>query len=607
MCGIVGFAAKQDDKLLQKQLGEIIHRGPDGEGIHTDQKFSIGMRRLAIIDPEDGWQPIWNEDKTVAIVFNGEIYNYQKLWKQLEQLGHKFSTDHSDTETVVHGYEEWGIDVVKRLRGMFAFIIYDLKRNRLFIARDRLGIKPLYYFNNSHGIFFASEIKALLKTGYISPKVNREVLSEYLRFRIHDHRPETFFSGILRLPPSHLMVVNSNRKIERLESYWKPEVNTSFKSTKKDSVYADELREIFEETMKLHLISDVPIAVSLSGGLDSTGVLSMTKKLRDDGQDLHTKGLLTFSAVYPGDPIDESRYIDEAIQYTGAEKHIVEPTVEGFWSEINDWIYTQEEPTISSAPYASYSVMREAHKYIKVILSGQGGDELFAGYIPYFASYFKTALPAGRGLRGLYELLRGADLYFPFFKRVLQAKLSRNNALSMGQFLEKGAFEKRNFTYNQESNLNMRLWKDVSSYSVPNILRYEDRNAMAFSIETRVPLLDHKFVEYVLGLPADQKIKHGWNRFVYRNAMKGLMPESIRSRRKKIGFTTPEARWMRSKSNRFEELLGSDKAFSSGLFQQDTVVKAFKAWKSGKINGDAMVFWRILNTELWMRKFNITL
>lgn len=607
MCGIVGFTGPQNQEVLSKMLASIMHRGPDGEGKFENESFSIGMRRLSIIDPKTGWQPIWNEDQSIGIIMNGEIYNYQALWTMLANKGHKFKTDHSDTETVLHGYEEWGKDVLNKLRGMFAFCIIDLNKNELFIARDRIGIKPLYYTQTSGQLSFASEIKALLLTPGFKPELNRQILYEYLAFRTHDHREETFFNGIKRLPAGSFMRIDRFGGITEMQKYWDPEVNLEFSSSKSDEDYAQELQIELIDSIKHHVISDVPVGVLLSGGLDSTGVACVMHKLMTEGQDFHTeKRLLTFSSVYPDDPMDERKYIDEVTKFIPVEEHFIEPTLEGFWNEIEQWVYTQEEPTISSAPYAIYSVMREASKHVKVMLSGQGGDELFAGYIPYFSSYISSASENKKYFEILRESLQGFDMYFNYFKSGMNARLFKNDNLKMSSLLNQDAFPERKFEYNIAKNLNQRLFQDLTEFSVPNEVRYEDKNSMAFSVESRVPLLDHKFVEYVLSLPIDQKIKYGWNRYVYRNALKGLIPESTRTRRKKIGFTTPVVRWMKQRSDIILEIFSSKEFNDSGLFNADVVRNEFKLWVDGKRKADGLIFWRILNTILWMKRFGIS-
>ncbi|KXK26095.1 MAG: Asparagine synthetase (glutamine-hydrolyzing) 1 [candidate division WS6 bacterium OLB20] len=404
------------------------------------------------------------------------------------------------------------------------------------------------------------------------------------------------------------MNVASDGTVTEYAKYWEPQVSTEFNSTKSDEDYAQELRELYIDTLRLHLISDVPVGISLSGGLDSTGVAAITRQLiAEKHANLHTQKMHTFSVVYPGASMNEEDYIDIAAEFVASEKHIIRPTVDAFWSEIDDWLYTQEEPTISSGPYANYNVMREASKYVKVMLSGQGGDELFAGYIPYITSYLQGAIKAGRFDAAARELFKGRDLYLPYFTKLLKNRLRQKPQLRMGSLLKKDALRGHEFDYNRSDNLNVRLWEDVSRYSVPNLLRYEDKNSMAFSVEGRVPFLDHILVEYILGLPADQKIKHGWNRYVYRNALKGYLPEQIEKRRKKVGFTTPEADWIKAKGEHILGLFRSDEFAAVDLFDHTTVADSFAGWLAGSLAADAMTFWRVLNLYLWARRYDVSI
>lgn len=711
MCGIAGINYKNKE-TLQKMLNSIEHRGPDGEGMEVNDKFSIGMRRLSIIDPKSGWQPIYNEDRSLCIIMNGEIYNYQKLWLELEKRGHKFSTHNSDTETVLHGYEEWGEKVLDRLTGMFAIAIYNFKTGKLFVARDRLGIKPLYYYIKGDRIAFASEIKALLTTDDCPREANLDVLYEYLMYRVHDRGEETFFKGIKRLLPGHYMYIRSendhsdvlimsnntpleqnatedsiddenefaenekdntemnslddstrrkdcpaetkldsvhatqsgdilrpkrtselindrhgefvhntiipqfipvaknnctnNSPIISIKRYWYPSYNPEFTSEKSDQEYAEEFYSIYKSVIKRHLISDVPVGVSLSGGLDSSGVVSVMRELIDEGTDLNTHGkLYTFSALFPGLSIDESRFIKEVEEFAKTEPVYAYPKVNEFWGEMSQWIRTQEEPTISSAPYAYYSVYRVASKHVKVMLSGNGGDELLAGYIPYFRAYLSSSFDQGRHFKGISEFIRGADLYKTFVTDKLNTLKPWKEKLMMSNFLNRSGFgDVTKFSYEASRNLNERLMQDVLMYSTPNLLRYEDKNSMAFSIESRVPFLDHKLVEYIFNLPIDQKIKYGWNRYIYRNAMKGHMPELNRLRRSKIGFTNPELSWMIEKKDVVSDIFSSQEFISRGLFDTMKLNDVFNRWAINRkaFSGDALIFWRILNVELWFRE-----
>lgn len=607
MCGIVGFSGKKDAKRLNSMLACITHRGPDDQAVLEKPNFSLGMRRLSIIDLSNNIYPVSNSDGSVQAVFNGEIYNYQQIRSELKAKGYEFKTQ-SDSEVIVHGYTEWGIDFVSRLRGMFAISIYDALRDEVLLIRDRVGIKPLYYAEHEGRVVWSSEIKAILQNWPIDRSPDEVSVYKFLLTRVHDDSKRTFFKEVKRLLPGHYMSIDSQGNY-RIQRYWFPKTNTSFRSERPDVYYSGALKELLLESMRLHLITDVPLGVNLSGGLDSSGVVCLANKLLQEGTDLHTnKQLLTFSAVHPGQPIDESKYIDQVIDFTGAKSIRVQPSLEQFWEDIDTWLYYQEEPTISTAPYAYYVVMQEAGKHVKVLLSGQGGDELFAGYIPYFMSYINTAKDANAYWQILRESLKGFDLYAPFIKQKIQEKLARGAAvLSVRSLVNSAGMEalenNEEVGFKHRRNLNARLFEDLTTSTIPNLLRYEDKNSMAHSIESRVPLLDHELIEFAHSLPADQKIKHGWNRFVYRQAMKGLMPEPIRLRRNKVGFVNMEWEWMKARFERIDGIFASAEFESRPYWDAPKVRSEFSEWVAGKRKGDGLMFWRILSVELWLRSY----
>ena len=601
MCGIVGFAGS-DPELLERMLRSIVHRGPDGQGRDIGTHFSIGMRRLAIIDVTTGDQPLYSDDRNLALVFNGEIYNHAELRRELEQKGRRFVTHHSDTEVILRGFEEWGRNVVDHLTGMFAFAISDHERGELFLARDRLGIKPLYYVDGPGGFAFASELKALFQDAAVPRRPAADALRRFLLFRVHDDGEETFFEGVKRLLPAHTMLVRPDG-IVKVERYWSPPVNPEFASSRSDDDYAREFASRFDEVVKRHLISDVPVGVPLSGGLDSSGVVSTMSRLMSSGTDLHTAGLYTFSALYPGQSIDESEYIREVEHAVGSIPHYVYPKLDEFWNEITEWIWYQEEPTIASAPYAYYSVYRLASEHVKVMVSGNGGDELLAGYIPYFRAYLSSALAQRHYLAAAREIVKGRDLYKKYAGDLIRSKLPgrTTNPVNARELLRAGSAG-TTAHFAAHTNLNERLASDVLQYSTPDLLRYEDKNSMAFSIEARVPFLDHELVEFIFSLPIDQKIKGGWNRAVYRNAMKGRMPEKNRLRRSKIGFTNPDITWMKEKAPEIRAIFSSSELASRDLYNPAQLVTAWDEYLAGR-PGDGLVFWRVLVTELWMRRY----
>jgi asparagine synthase (glutamine-hydrolysing) len=602
VCGIAGFTGR-DPELLDAMLRSIEHRGPDSFGVDVGEEFSVGMRRLSIIDIEGGEQPMHSESTGVYIVFNGELYNNCELRAELVRAGHRFVSDHSDTETVLRAYEQWGSTCVTHLTGMFAFAIVDPRSRVMHLARDRLGIKPLYYYSAPGRFCFASELKAIFQDPRVPRAPDMAVMYQFLLHRVHDAGEETFFEGVKRLLPGHFMTVTPGARTT-ITRYWVPEVNPEFSSSRTDAEYAEDFEELFERVIRRHMIADVPVGVSLSGGLDSSGVSSVMASLMGSGTDTHTAGALhTFSALYPGQTIDESDYVHSVERYVKSVPHYAYPTVDEFWDEIAEWMWYQEEPTISSAPYAYYSVYRIAKGQVKVILSGNGGDELLAGYLPYFRTYVSSAMDQHHLRAVVREVVLGRDLYARYARELAAThRPGGQRAFSMPDLLAAAPVALAEFDYRPSRNLNLRLADDVLRYSTPNLLRYEDKNSMAFSIESRVPFLDHELVEFIFQLPIDQKIKRGWNRYVYRQAMKGRMPEANRTRRSKIGFTNPEVTWTRARASQIREVFSSSVLASRGIFDPGRLLHEFDAWLGGK-PGDGLAFWRVLVSELWLRRY----
>jgi asparagine synthase (glutamine-hydrolysing) len=618
MCGIVGFTGKTNSEVLEKMTDSIFHRGPDGAAYIVNTNFSVGYRRLAIIDLSENIYPISNEANTIELVSNGEIYNYQELRNELLELGHVFKTQ-SDSEIIVHGYEEWGKDVVQKLRGMFVFIVLDKDKNELFIARDRLGIKPLYYAKSKGGRYlFGSEIKGIFEASkqggdeyHISSEPDDKSVFKFLRWRIHDTDENTFFKNVKRLMPGHWMTITESGELN-IQKYWKPEVNKEFKSRKPDEDYAAEFKEIFSEAVDLHLIADVPVGLTLSGGLDSSGIAALSKKIYDEKHSTTPGGkqaqeIIAFSAVHPGEKVDESDYIDEVVKFTGIKSVKIQPKVDNFWEDLDSWTYFQEEPVISGAPYAYYTVMREARKHVTVLLSGQGGDELLAGYIPYFMTYLQTAKDQHKYWEMIRESWKGKDLYFKYFMNKVKDKFDRQESISPDLMLNDKFTSNYSNVFQEEvkysRNLNERLFDDVTRATTPALLRYEDKNSMANSLESRVPFFDHKVVEYIFNLPVDQKIKFGWNRYIYRNAMKGVIPDKNRLRRNKVGFTNPEWEWMERKADNFRSIFESESFKNRPYWNAEIVLNEFNKAVDGKTDGDHLFFWRLFSVEMWLRKY----
>src|SRR3990167_5188626 len=435
MCGIAGLYGFKDDYLIKKFSEQLSHRGPDGEGFYTDNDVSLLNRRLAIIDRKGGNQPIFNETKIIVVTYNGEIYNYRELRGELEKKGHIFTTK-SDTEVIVHGYEQWGERCFDRFNGMFALALYDIKKKKLILARDHFGIKPLYYAfvgrnvinhvsTKGLKIIFSSEIKTIIHSGLILKKPNDRIIFRYLRFRIHDDQRETFFQGVYRLMPGEMLEVQGSKLEVRSFTNLKNELLNQKVITKLRNYEITKFKKKLIEAIRLRLISEVPVGTCLSGGLDSSTIVSIVNKLlKEQVKEAKSVGKIqnTFSAVFPGELNNEEKYVDEIVksphfaeatrgkQKLKVKSHKIYPKPEEFFREIEVFVKTQEEPTISTGPYAQYKVMQEAQKYVTVLLDGQGADEMMAGYIPYYLVYLRQLWKEKRYFLFLKEFIRSFDV-----------------------------------------------------------------------------------------------------------------------------------------------------------------------------------------------------
>ncbi len=616
MCGIGGFTGFKDEKLIKQMSADMKHRGPDGDGFYIDGTISLMNRRLAIIDRKGGDQPIYNEDKSVVVVYNGEIYNYLELRRELETLGHVFKTK-SDTECIVHGYEQWGEMCFDKFNGMFAAAVYDIKKKRLVLARDHFGIKPIYFakINSSDKstlrLIFSSEIKPILNSGLIEKKVNERILYRYLKFRIHDEDRETFFDGIYRLLPGEVLVLE-NKKLEIKEfSSLKNDLKKSIE-VQNNQPWNDhaitKFRKLLTEAIQSRLMSEVPVGTALSGGLDSSTVVAIINKLLNEhvseAESVGTKQN-TFSAVFPGSSNDEEKYVDAVLKKSEKiSSHKIFPKPEEFFTDLEDFIKTQEEPTISTGPYAQYKVMQEAAKHVTVLLDGQGADEMMAGYLPYYFVYLNQLKKERKFAPLLAEVWSARDVLVKYFTFKFLNAISVKKHIEITTLLA-GAFNKKypDETFKITSdNLKHRLFEDIFSNSLPSLLRYEDRNTMRFSLEGRVPFLDFNLLRYLFSLPDEAIIKDGWNKNILRKSVGELLPPIIVNRRNKIGFTTPENEWFLRMKNRIYGIFMSESFVNRPYFNQPEVIKAFQLFIEGKTD-DTLLFWRLMNVELWLREF----
>ncbi len=612
MCGIAGFYGFRNDELIKKISKELIHRGPDEEGFFFDDQATLLNRRLAIIDRATGNQPIYNEDKSIAVVFNGEIYNYQTIRDELLKKGHQFYT-HSDTEVIVHGYEEWNNGIFDKLNGMFAIAIYDKKEKKMILCRDHFGIKPLYYSlieskSDNIKLIFSSEIKPIINSGLLEKKANDRVIYRYLKFRVHDDQRETFFDHVYRLLPGELLIIRQNSfHIKRYT-----DLEDTLIRKKPASRLGQEMVDYFGkklvESVKMRLLSEVPVGTCLSGGLDSSTIVAIVNKLLEKNvKEAKSIGRIqnSFSAVFPKETNNEEDYIDSLInKLDHIKSHKIYPKPDEFFDDMEDFVRTQEEPTISTGPYAQYKVMKEASRHVVVLLDGQGSDEMMAGYLPYYFVYLKQLFKEKKFLKLLAEFFTSIDIIGKQVVASLQQKLLPGRNINTDLLLNKEFIKVyRGEKFNTISdNLKKRLIEDIFRNSLQSLLRYEDRNSMRFSIEGRVPFLDHGLLRYLFSLPDEALINNGWNKNILRRAVKKLLPNIIAKRRNKIGFTTPEYEWFMKMKNRIFTIFMSESFAKRKYFNQREVLIAFHNFIEGRVK-DTLIFWRLINLEMWLKIF----
>ncbi len=641
MCGIVGIyhreGAPVDVEALVRMNDAISHRGPDGEGFvfldpsgadppqfearpsPADTSFrplGLANRRLSIIDLSGhGTQPMCNEDGSVWVVFNGEIYNHVELAEQLKTRGHQFRS-RCDTEVILHAYEEWGEACLDRFNGMWGFALWDGRSKRLFCARDRLGIKPFYYFDDGARFIFASEIKAILLHPEIPRKPHGPTIYRYLATGsgLMDFTDATFFEGISQLPPSHYLILQDGRM--QVRRYWDIERSKNGEIPKTDAEAAERFRELFSDAVRLRLRSDVPLGVCLSGGLDSSSIACVA------AEEIRPSRLRTFSSCFDDPQYDERDFIQPVVEHTGAEAHYVFPQVGELFDQLSHIIWFQDEPFHNLNQFAQWYVMRSVRgQGVKVVLSGHGGDELLNGYPQDFVYHFADLLGAGRWSSLARELKAyqsagwgGAGSAMVSAVRVLASlktpegwkrSLKRNGTGFRGilhpDFVRKHTAPE---TMGLRGGAALRTcsYMGLRMYPVPGWLHFEDRNSMAFSVESRIPFLDYRLVEYAYGLPGNQKIREGRTKVVLRNAMKGTLPEIIRNRTDKKGFLAPTDLWMKTDMREtVQDLFRSESFRSRNIFNPEAVLREYERHCRGEQN-IRLALWSWVNLELWMRR-----
>jgi asparagine synthase (glutamine-hydrolysing) len=600
---------------------EMIHRGPDQHGHFCAEGISLGHRRLSIIDlSEHGRQPMTNEDGAIRLVFNGEIYNFQELHADLVARGHTFQS-RSDTEVIVHGYEEYGIEVLQKLRGMFAFALWDGRSQTLWLARDRIGIKPLYYHHAGGKFVFASEIKALLKDTSIPRRLNPQALYDYLGFEFVP-APETMFEGIAKLPAGHCLRLQGGQV--EVKPYWDLRFRTApWRGSYEEAV--ERLRELLDEAVRTHLVSDVPLGVFLSGGLDSSAVVAMMRR--------HVKGpLRTFTIGYPDKTFSELEYAQIVADRFQTEHHVL--MIDGLKPEyVEESLWHLDEPMTDLSAVPLYLVCRKAREFATVCLSGEGGDECFAGY-----DRFKASRLCRRALGWLPDPLRRALLgpvagalpdqptkkgAVNMLKRFLEgAALPAEGAHLRWQYFSSAARDRRLFTPGFQARIsrdpfrlvrarlaqcdaadvvNREIYLDMRYMMTESVLMKVDKMSMASSVEIRVPLIDHVFVEFMASLPGDWKLKGLRTKHIFRSALQGLLPPTIVERGKQ-GYSLPVKHLLRGELRGYmTDLLNGSPVIRENLDLAE--VNRLIAEHVALRHNHNHVLWALMNVAIWHRRF----
>ena len=573
MCGIAGFINTKDNKskIIKDMTDKIIHRGPDAEGFYVDNNIALGHRRLSIIDLGGGDQPIYNEDKSVVVIFNGEIYNYIELKTELIKKGHKFKTK-SDTEVLVHGYEEWKENLPKKLRGMFAFAIYDIKNKELFLTRDNFGIKPLYYYENNNTFMFASEIKSFLVHPDFVKELNKDLISPYLSFSFTPTK-ETLFKGVYRVDPgTSITVKNGQVKTKRYYDLKFDQKNMSYEQAVSD------IDKLMKESVEKHMISDVEVGSFLSSGVDSSYLVALARPDK------------TYTVGYSNkkyNEIDYAKALTKELNIKNTSKII---TKEEYLKVIPKIMYHLDEPTSDPAAVALYFVAKLASKDVKVVLSGEGADEFFGGYntyhaefdmswynkVPYFIRHAIALvcmhLPQVRGINFL--IRRGMKLENSYIgvSKVFGENETKKFVNYKSKYTNKNITKEVYEEYKDKDNVTKMQAIDINFWLIKDILQKADRMTMANSLEGRVPFIDKEVFEYASSLPFEYKVTKENTKVALRDAAKKVIPTEA-YKKKKLGFPVPLREWMKEKDFYTEIKTLFNKDYSKELFDNKYINK----------------------------------
>lgn len=633
MCGIAGLVSSTPvpfaPERLRGLLAQFAHRGPDDQGwlsLQKDGSVERGRdagvalcpralllhRRLSILDlSECGWQPMSTPDGRYHLVYNGEIYNFVELRGELQQMGHTFRSS-SDTEVLLAALAQWGVDALPRLVGMFAFALLDMRQRTLLLARDQMGIKPLYYAEGPQGLAFASEVNTLLQLSGVPRRARAQGVYDYLRFGLTEHGEGTLYEGVFQLPAGHYLRMGlDDAHPGEAVKYWSPSLETRRDLSFSDA--AEALREMILESVRLHLRSDVRVGAALSGGVDSSAMVAAVLHLEPSAE-LHT-----FTYVADHESVSDEKWADVIIGGGRVRAHKVRPAAEELVRDLDDLIRVQEEPFVSTAIYAQNRVFRlAAEAGITVTLDGQGADEIFGGYTAFRSARFASLMRQGawgemaRFARASSEypgfarstfLLRAGGLLMP--QRLQETALQAVGRPLVPDWMNAGWFRERGVRFRSHWRgvgrevLKERMHRFLTEIHLPALLRYEDRNSMAYSIESRVPFLTPQIAEFAYSLPEEYHVApDGTTKALLKAAMRGLVPDVILDRRDKIGFATPEGQWLRTLQPWVEEVLGSDAARRIPVFRNDRLHREWARVLDGRARFDTRI-WRWLNLIRW--------
>lgn len=627
MCGIAGYINKSnryktDRDVVKIMTDTLVHRGPDAEGQWTDASVALGHRRLSIIDLDaKSNQPMISHDGKYIIIFNGEIYNYIEIKEELIKKGAVFHTN-SDTEVIIEAYRIYGADCISQFNGMWAFVLYDREAKQLILSRDRFGIKPLYIVDNEDVFIFASEIKAITAAFPKENIPNEVCIYRYLSGAVNeDTDEECFYKNVKIFQPAHYMIYDIGNHSKTYKRYWKVDEQLFWNKWIKGKNPVKTFQSLFESAVELRLRADVEVGACLSGGLDSSAIVGCASK--KFGRKMHT-----FSSIYTDKECNEEAFIRMVNEKWDTIAHYIKPDdyEKHFTEYMEDIIYHHDQPVRGASLYSQYMVMKGVQGNVKVVLDGQGADELFAGYIPYYSYYISDLMDKGtffskcKAIKVLTILkkewpdlidtvstdtivsLVGLKNSFLFQNenKIKDLKLKRSARLFTDRFMDKVQDHYRGTEIQCSSRLNTKLCNDVINRSIPALLHNEDGNAMAFSIESRVPFLDYRIVEFAIALDGKYKIKDQWTKWIIRKSCRAYLPKKIAKRKNKMGFPAPFARWLREGTDR-EEIKEIIYAFGErDIVPKDIINQYYEAHISGETDFSSILF-KFYSMELWLR------